>query len=223
MLLQTFSRKQLRLKAHTVASHLLEERHRDDRANRARLGSRRLRCSRCGQELPAGAQPRGEATFLARPAVAPLRPRLVLRYRPRRVKCERCGVRTEPLPWAEPWARVSGALAAYLIPALTRHLSWREAAHHFGLNWKSVAAIVQRAVALWAGATAAQAAALDWRRRGQPPQSSTDTTRWSTSRSGVKLLWVGEYSHRRFRPRFGKIVVFCDLGRRRCPPHPGGG
>ena len=58
-------------------------------------------------------------------------------------------VRTAPseaLPWAEPWARVSGAPAAS-VAALTRHLSWREAAHHFDLNWKSVAAIVPRAVA----------------------------------------------------------------------------
>ena len=63
-----------------------------------------------------------------------------------RVKCERCGVGTEALPWAEPWAR-SGALAAS-VAALTRHLSWREAASLlFGLNWKSVAAIVPRAVA----------------------------------------------------------------------------
>ena len=54
--------------------------------------------------------------------------RLVLRYRPRRVHCERCGVRAEALPWAEPWARVSSALAAS-VAALTKHLSWREAAH----------------------------------------------------------------------------------------------
>ncbi len=30
---------------------------------------------------------------------------LILRYRPRRVECPRCGVRVEDFPWAEPWAR----------------------------------------------------------------------------------------------------------------------
>ena len=96
----------------------------------------------------------------------------MLRYRPRRVKCERCGVRTEALPWAEPWARVSGALAAS-VAALTRHLSWREAAHHFGLNWKSVAAIVQRAVAY--GLARRRRKPLPWIGvdRGQPPQGAS--------------------------------------------------
>ena len=41
--------------------------------------------------------------------------------------------------------RETGRIAHTNVAALTRHLSWREAAHHFGLNWKSVAAIVQRA------------------------------------------------------------------------------
>ena len=36
---------------------------------------------------------------------------LVLRYRPHRVRCSRYGVRVEALPWAEPWARVTKALA----------------------------------------------------------------------------------------------------------------
>ena len=142
MLLQTFIRKQLRLKAHTVAA--IEESDTEMIVQIERLGSRRLRCSRCGRSCR---RVHSRAVKQRSWRDLPLRKaRLVLRYRPRRVKCERCGVRTEALPWAEPWARVSGALAAS-VAALTRHLSWREAAHHFGLNWKSVAAIVQRAVA----------------------------------------------------------------------------
>ena len=34
-----------------------------------------------------------------------------LRYRPRRVGCPRCGVRVEAFAWAEPWVRVTLALA----------------------------------------------------------------------------------------------------------------
>ena len=47
MLLQTFIRKQLRLKAHTVAA--IEEDDTEMVVQIERLGSRRLRCSRCGR------------------------------------------------------------------------------------------------------------------------------------------------------------------------------
>ena len=103
MLLQTFIRKQLRLKAHTVTA--IEESDAEMVVRIERLGSRRLRCSRCGRTCrrvhSRAAKPRSWRDL-------PLRKtRLVLRYRPRRVHCERCGVRAEALPWAEPWARVS--------------------------------------------------------------------------------------------------------------------
>jgi len=70
---------------------------------------------------------------------------LKLRYRPRRVKCPRCGVRVEDFPWAEPWARVTTALfnAGGQVGA---ELSWQGTARQYGLNWKSVATIVKRAV-----------------------------------------------------------------------------
>jgi len=70
---------------------------------------------------------------------------LKLRYRPRRVRCPRCGVRVEDFPWAEPWARVTMSLAN-AVARLARELSWQGTARHYGLNWKSVATIVQRAV-----------------------------------------------------------------------------
>ena len=70
--------------------------------------------------------------------------RLVLRYQPRRVRCERCGVRVEDFPRAEPWARVTRALAN-AAASLIRELSWQGTARHFVLNWKTVAGIVQRA------------------------------------------------------------------------------
>ena len=205
VLLQTFIRKQLRLKAHTVTA--IEESDAEMVVRIERLGSRRLRCSRCGRTCrrvhSRAAKPRSWRDL-------PLRKtRLVLRYRPRRVHCERCGVRAEALPWAEPWARVSSALAAS-VAALTKHLSWREAAHHFDLNWKSVAAIVGRAVAY----------GLARRRRKPLHRIGVDevsrrkghrylTVVYDLERS--TLLWVGEDRTEQTLRKF-----FSQLGRRRC-------
>ena len=71
---------------------------------------------------------------------------LMLRYRPRRVECPRCGVRVEEFPWAEPWARVTTSLFN-AVARLARELSWQGTARQYGLNWKSMATIVKRAVA----------------------------------------------------------------------------
>ena len=70
---------------------------------------------------------------------------LKLRYRPRRVECPHCGGRVEDFPWAEPWARVTTALAN-AVAVLARELSWQGTAREYGLDWKSVATIVKRAV-----------------------------------------------------------------------------
>jgi hypothetical protein len=51
----------------------------------------------------------------------------------------------EDFPWAEPWARVTTALSNALA-VLARELSWQGTAREYGLNWKSVATIVKRAV-----------------------------------------------------------------------------
>jgi len=52
----------------------------------------------------------------------------------------------EDFPWAESWARVTMALSN-AVAVLARELSWQGTARHYGLNWKSVATIVKRAVA----------------------------------------------------------------------------
>src|SRR2546426_11627625 len=70
---------------------------------------------------------------------------LQLRSRPRRVECPGCGVRVEDFPWGEPWARVPTALSN-AVARLARELSWQGTARQYGLNWKSVATIVKRAV-----------------------------------------------------------------------------
>ena len=205
VLLQTFIRKQLRLKAHTVTA--IEESDAEMVVRIERLGSRRLRCSRCGRTCrrvhSRAAKPRSWRDL-------PLRKtRLVLRYRPRRVHCERCGVRAEALPWAEPWARVSSALAAS-VAALTKHLSWREAAHHFDLNWKSVAAIVGRAVAYGL----ARRRRKPLHRIGVDEVSRRKGHRYLTVVYDLErrtLLWVGEDRTEQTLRKF-----FSQLGRRRC-------
>jgi len=51
----------------------------------------------------------------------------------------------EDFPWAEPWARVTRALGN-AVASLAREVSGQGTARHYGLNWKTVAGIVQRAV-----------------------------------------------------------------------------
>jgi transposase len=54
-------------------------------------------------------------------------------------------VRVEDFPWAEPWARVTTALA-HAVAVLARQMSWQQTATHYRLNWKTVASVVRRAV-----------------------------------------------------------------------------
>ena len=70
---------------------------------------------------------------------------LVLRYLPVRVRCPACGPRVEHLPWAHKWQRITKALAE-VIARLSRQLSWKETATHYGVDWKTVATVVKRAV-----------------------------------------------------------------------------
>jgi hypothetical protein len=51
----------------------------------------------------------------------------------------------EDFPWAELWARVTTALFN-AVAGLARELSRKGTARQYGLNWKSVATIVKRAV-----------------------------------------------------------------------------
>ena len=97
MLIETFLRKQLGLKAHTVTK--VEETEKFMVIDIDRLGSRLLRCGLCRQRCQ-------KVHSLQKPRVwrdlSMRKLPLQLRYRPRRVECPRCGVRVEDLPWAEP-------------------------------------------------------------------------------------------------------------------------
>jgi len=140
VLIETFIRKQLRLKAHTVTK--VEESDDCMLVYIDRLGGRLLRCGVCRHRCREvyDVCPMREWRDLAMRKLP-----LKLRYRPRRVECPRCGVRVEDFPWAEPWARVTAALAN-AVAVLARELSWQGTAREYGLNWKSVATIVKRGV-----------------------------------------------------------------------------
>src|SRR5216683_2718659 len=140
MLMETFMRKQLGLKAHRVTR--VEEAGRYLIVHIDRLGGRLLRCGVCRQRCRKVHSVR-KAREWRDLSIRKLP--LKLRYRPRRVQCPRCGLRVEDFPWAEPWARATTALSN-AVAILARELSWQGTARHYGLNWKSVATIVKRAV-----------------------------------------------------------------------------
>ena len=57
--------------------------------------------------------------------------------RPRRVSCERCGVRVEYLPWASGKFHLCDALRLFLAQ-WARLLSWQEVAERFSVSWSDV-------------------------------------------------------------------------------------
>jgi transposase len=205
VLVETFLRKQLGLKAHTVKK--VEEAEKFMVVHIDRLGGRLLRCGVCRQrcrKVHSVRKPREWRDLSMRKL--PLK----LRYRPRRVDCPRCGVRVEDFPWAEPWARVTTALAN-AVAVLARELSWQGTARQYALNWKSVATIVKRAV--------------DYgrRHRKRPPVRVIGIDEVSRRKGQVYLtvvydlerrvlLWVGDdRTEEAVRPFFTE-----ELGTRRC-------
>ena len=97
VLIKTFIRKQLRLKAHTAT----EVEQSDERmiVRIDRLGKRLLRCGVCRQRCREVHDDRAERQWRG---LSMKKLPLVLRYCPRRVDCPRWGVRVEDFPWAEP-------------------------------------------------------------------------------------------------------------------------
>lgn len=205
MLLETFIRKQLRLKSHTVTK--VEESEEWMTVHIDRLGRRLLRCGLCRQRCREVYDICKKRTWRD---LSMRKLSLRLRYRPRRVDCPRCGVRVEDFPWAEPWARVTTALAN-AVAVLARELSWQGTARHYGLNWKSVATIVKRAVE------------YGLRHRRRPPVHVIGIDEVSRRKGQVYLtvvydlerrvlLWVGDdRTEEAVRPFFTK-----EMGTRRC-------
>jgi transposase len=205
VLIETFIRKQLRLKAHTVTR--VEETDESMVVYIDRLGRRLLRCGVCRQRCLEvhSIRPEREWRDLAMRKLP-----LKLRYCPRRLDCPRCGVRVEDFPWAEPWARVTTALSN-AVAVLARELSWQGTARQFGLNWKSVATIVKRAVE------------YGLRHRARPPVHVIGIDEVSRRKGQVYLtvvydlerrvlLWVGEDRTEEAVKKFFTE----EMGRRRC-------
>jgi transposase len=205
VLMETFIRKQLRLKAHTVTGVDQTEEWMTVRIDR--LGCRLLRCGVCRQRCREVYDQCRERTWRD---LSMRKVRLRLVYRPRRVNCPRCGVRVEDFPWAEPWARVTTALAN-VVAGLARELSWQGTARHYALNWKSVATIVKRAVE------------YGLRHRHRPPVHVIGIDEVSRRKGQVYLtvvydlerrvlLWVGDdRTEEAVKPFFTQA-----MGRRRC-------
>ena len=205
MLIETFIRKQLRLKAHTVTR--VEESDTCMVVHIDRLGKRLLRCGVCRRRCLEVHDIREEREWRD---LSMRKLPLKLRYRPRRVECPRCGVRVEDFPWAEPWARVTTALFN-AVARLARELSWQGTARQYGLNWKSVATIVKRAVE------------YGLRHRARPPVRMIGIDEVSRRKGQVYLtvvydlerrllLWVGDdRTEEAVRPFFTK-----EMGTRRC-------
>jgi transposase len=205
VLIETFIRKQLRLKAHAVTK--VEETDECMLVHIDRLGKRLLRCGVCRERCMEVHDIRREREWRD---LSMRKLPLKLRYRPRRVECPRCGVRVEDFPWAEPWARVTTALFN-AVAVLARELSWQGTAREYGLNWKSVATIVKRA------------AQYGLKHRARPPVHAIGIDEVSRRKGQVYLtvvydlerrvlLWVGQdRTEEAVRPFFTK-----EMGKRRC-------
>jgi transposase len=205
VLIETFIRKQLRLKAHTVTK--VEETDECMLVYIDRLGNRLLRCGVCRQRCLEVHDIRKEREWSD---LSMRKLPLKLRYRPRRVECPRCGVRVEDFPWAESWARVTTALST-AVAVLARELSWQGTAREYGLNWKSVATIVKRAVH------------YGLKHRARPPVHVIGIDEVSRRKGQVYLtvvydlerrvlLWVGDdRTEEAVRPFFTQ-----EMGKRRC-------
>ncbi len=105
MLIETFIRKQLGLKAHTVTR--VEQTENYMIIHIDRLGKRLLRCGLCRQRCRKVHSVRKVREWRD---LSMRKLPLKLRYRPRRVECPRCGLRVEDFPWAEPWASHLGSV-----------------------------------------------------------------------------------------------------------------
>jgi transposase len=209
VLIETFIRKQLHLKAHTVTK--VEETDECMLVYIDRLGKRLLRCGVCRQRCLEVHDVRREREWRD---LSMRKLPLKLRYRPRRVECPRCGVRVEDFPWAEPWARVTTALSN-AVAVLARELNWKGTAREYGLNWKSVATIVKRAVQ------------YGLKHRKRPPVHAIGIDEVSRRKGQVYLtvvydlerrvlLWVGDdRTEEAVRPFFTQ-----EMGKRRCQTLP---
>lgn len=72
--------------------------------------------------------------------------RIWLEYAPRRVRCRRCGVRTEQVPWARAGSRFTEDFEE-LVAYLAQVTDQTRVTELMGISWTTVGAIVERVVA----------------------------------------------------------------------------
>lgn len=140
MRLNTCIKKGLGLKAHRVRG--IREEGGVLVAHLERIEKRLLTCGHCSRRTRRVHSRRPQRRW------RDLRVRdqdLVLVYTPVRVKCPVCGPRVEHMPWARKWQRVTRALSL-AIARLSKVLSWKKTATHFGVDWKTVFNAVKAAV-----------------------------------------------------------------------------
>lgn len=71
--------------------------------------------------------------------------RVMFAYAMRRVKCRRCGVKVEAVPWAAGKSPITTAFAWFLA-TWAKRMSWKEVAHAFRTSWDTVFRAVEFAV-----------------------------------------------------------------------------
>jgi transposase len=113
-------------------------------------------------------------------------------YAMRRVKCPRCGIKVERVPWAE-GKRTVTTTYAWFLAGWAKQLSWSQVADHFRTSWYTVYSSVEMAVQ-WGranvnlnGITAIGVDELCWGRWHRYV-----TVVYQINRDSVRLLWVGE-------------------------------
>ena len=102
---------------------------------------RRPRCGGCGRKRPG--YDRSAPRNWRHLGIGALK--IWLRYAPRRVRCPRCGIRTERVPWSAPGSRFTHdfeEFAAYLARATDQTAVTRL----LGIAWRTVGVIVSRVV-----------------------------------------------------------------------------
>ena len=134
--------------------------------------------------------------------------KVFLRYAPRRVNCQRCGIHVEKMPWSKGKRQLTESYA-WFLSSWAKRLSWKEVAEVFHTSWDHVFGAVEMAVD-WgkahrdlSGIKAIGVDEIQWQRGHKyltlVYQIDTDCRR---------LLWVGQ--HRtiktllRFFREFGK-------------------
>jgi transposase len=123
-------------------------------------------------------------------------------YSMRRVRCGRCGVRVEVVPWASGKRRTTASFEWFLA-SWAKRLSWAEVAEVFGTSWETVFRAVERAVewgrahAEYGDVTAIGVDEIQWRKGHEYL-----TLVYQIDGAVRRLLWVGKDRKKETLERF---------------------